>query len=93
MFRGKEKNIFVFKLQSRSDVLYALSKNLWGVGPFVVVVQQYLFGVAPAAVNMDIIPMWEKLIDLPPECESGKIPFNIASSMAPCPMVEKPSRS
>lgn len=42
VFRGKEKNIFVFKLQSRSDVLYPLSNNLWGVGPFVIVVQQYL---------------------------------------------------
>lgn len=70
VFRGKERNIFVFKLLSRSDVLYALSRNLWGFGPFLLVVQQYLFGVAPASINMGIIAIWSRLTDLPPECES-----------------------
>lgn len=52
-----------------------------------------MFGVAPASINMDIITMWARLIDLPPECASGQISYDIASSMAPYLMVDKPSRS
>lgn len=93
IFRGKENNIFVFLLNSKSDVQYALSKNLWSIGPFLLVVQECLYGVAPASINMDILTMWARLIDLPPELSVGEIPYDTASSMATCLMVEKPSRS
>lgn len=42
---------------------------------------------------MDIITMWTRLMNLTPELATDPMPYNIASSMATCLMVEQPSRS
>lgn len=91
--KGTEKNIFVFGLQSQMDVQNALQKNLWSYGPFLLIVQEYQYGVAPETVNMDIVTMWARFLNLPPELTIEPIPYEIARSMATCLMVEYPSRS
>lgn len=57
------------------------------------VVQKYHYGVAPESVNMDIVTMWARLLNLPPELTIEPTPYEIASNMATCYMVEYQARN
>lgn len=57
----RNRNIFVFGIESQSGVNKALEENIWSFGPFPLVVQEYVYRVAPDSVNMDVITMWDHI--------------------------------
>lgn len=91
--KENERNIFTFGLRAQQEVKAALQRNLWSYGPFLLVVQEYIYGVPPESASMDIVTMWDRLLNLPPELTIKPIPYDITNIVATCLMVEYPDTS